>query len=413
MAPTHPSLGLAVSARAVDSPWFRRVLGHYPTGVTAVTAIGADGRPEAMVVGSFTSVSLDPPLVAFLPSTSSRTWNRIRTAEHFCVNILDAGQERLCRQFAAHHGDKYEGVAWHPAPSGSPIIDGAVAWIDCETDTVHHAGDHEIVVGRVLDLDTAAEGRPLLFFQGGYGSFTPHTLVASDDRFTAELQLIDRARPLLEGTARDVAGQIGVAHCDATTFTMLALAGQARDHRITRAAIGQPVAVAAPIGIWWMSHADPATVEQWLRGTSGARRDHVYEAMRLIRADGGLTVGLSPVHDRLDRLLDERMSGDPRSSAGEAAETHDLAWEPLDFVTSRLTDHATAADHPEIRSIWAPIVDRAGQVVLGVMATGFPTESPLADIARAVHQLAARISSLSTVNAVHRGRQAPPSGDTL
>src|SRR6478609_6347417 len=144
--PDSVALPIDPAARAHDPQRFRRILGHYPTGVTVVTAIGADGTPEGMVVGSFTSVSLDPPLVAFLPASNSGSWARLRTAGRFCVNILGADHEQLCRQFAARGGDKYSGVAWTAAPSGSPIIDGAVAWIDCETETVHTAGDHDIVI---------------------------------------------------------------------------------------------------------------------------------------------------------------------------------------------------------------------------------------------------------------------------
>ena len=84
-----------------DSKRFRQVLGHYPTGVTVVTAVDADGQPAGMAVGSFTSVSLDPPLVAFLPDKSSTSFPRIRRASSFCVNVLSAEQENVCRAFAA------------------------------------------------------------------------------------------------------------------------------------------------------------------------------------------------------------------------------------------------------------------------------------------------------------------------
>ena len=153
-----------------DSTTFRRVLGHYPTGVCVVTAVDQDG-PTGMVVGSFTSVSLDPPLVAFFPAKSSSSWPRIEEAGRFCVNVLASDQQLLCRQFSAKGADKFAGVAHRVSFLGSPILDGVVAWIDCTLEAVHEAGDHYIVLGRVKALEVDRPDKPLLFFQGAYGEF--------------------------------------------------------------------------------------------------------------------------------------------------------------------------------------------------------------------------------------------------
>jgi flavin reductase (DIM6/NTAB) family NADH-FMN oxidoreductase RutF len=159
-------------AIAFDSTSFRHVLGHYPTGVCVVTAVEDDGAPTGMVVGSFTSVSLDPPLVAFFPAKNSQSWPRIEKMGKFCVNILASDQQPLCRQFAAKGAeDKFAGVSHRVSANGSPILDGVVAWIDCALEAVHEAGDHYIVLGRVMALEVASPGKPLLFFQGGYGEF--------------------------------------------------------------------------------------------------------------------------------------------------------------------------------------------------------------------------------------------------
>ena len=159
------------TAPTIDSALFRRVLGHYPTGVCVVTAVEADGAQVGMVVGSFTSVSLDPPLVAFFPDRKSSSWPRIQQAGRFCVNILGSEQLDLCRRFAASGGDKFAGVSHRISGNGSPVLDDVVAWIDCDLDAVHEAGDHFIVLGRVRELDVARPERPLLFFQGAYGEF--------------------------------------------------------------------------------------------------------------------------------------------------------------------------------------------------------------------------------------------------
>ena len=132
----------------------------------------ASGAPVGMVVGSFTSVSLDPPLVAFFPAKSSSSWPRIEAVGKFCVNILASDQQPLCRQIAAPGPDKFAGIVHRVSANGSPILDDVVAWIDCALDAVHEAGDHYIVLGKVVALEVDRPERPLLFFQGSYGEFS-------------------------------------------------------------------------------------------------------------------------------------------------------------------------------------------------------------------------------------------------
>jgi 3-hydroxy-9,10-secoandrosta-1,3,5(10)-triene-9,17-dione monooxygenase reductase component len=146
------------------------VLGRFATGVTVVTGMAA-GDPIGLAVNSFTSVSLQPALVAFCVARSSRTWPRLRATGTFCVNILAADQEALSRAFAGHPPDRFLGVGWRPGRSGVPILAGVLAWIECTVDAEHEAGDHIIVVGRVEELDVERDGRPLVFYRGGYGRF--------------------------------------------------------------------------------------------------------------------------------------------------------------------------------------------------------------------------------------------------
>ncbi|QTV79078.1 flavin reductase [Microbacterium sp. NIBRBAC000506063] len=181
---------------------FRDVLGHFPTGVVVVTAMHPDGQAIAMVVGSFTSVSLDPPLVAFLPSRTSSSYARLRESPRFCVNVLSEEQEELCRRLAGRDPNKFDGVAWRRSPAGNPILAGAVAWIDCEATARHEAGDHDIVVGTVTALDTEEPAGPLLFFQGGYGRFDKVTEPAQTPaELSRSLQIAEVARPLLGALA--------------------------------------------------------------------------------------------------------------------------------------------------------------------------------------------------------------------
>jgi 3-hydroxy-9,10-secoandrosta-1,3,5(10)-triene-9,17-dione monooxygenase reductase component len=167
-----------------DAKQFRNVLGHFPTGVTIVTAIDTvDGReqPVGLTIGSFTSVSLDPPLVGFLPQTDSDTWKAIQRSGHFVVNELNCTQSEICWRFAksGNEDERFHGVGWQPAPSGAPILDKAVAWVDCSIENVYEMGDHYFVLGRVNALDAAAaselpdEEFPLIFFKGTLGRFIP------------------------------------------------------------------------------------------------------------------------------------------------------------------------------------------------------------------------------------------------
>lgn len=165
---------------AIDPKIFRNVLGHFPTSVTVVTAIDERGQPVGLTIGSFVSVSLDPPLVGFLPQTNSDTWRAIEASGRFVVNDLNCLQGDLCWTFAksGNEDERFTGVSWTPAPSGAPIIDGAMAWIDCSIEAVHEMGDHYFVLGRVEALDsvepaTDADGDPLIFFKGKLGRFVP------------------------------------------------------------------------------------------------------------------------------------------------------------------------------------------------------------------------------------------------
>jgi flavin reductase (DIM6/NTAB) family NADH-FMN oxidoreductase RutF len=150
---------------------FRNVLGRFATGVVALTAIGPDGEPCGLAANSFTSVSLDPPLVAFCVAHTSTTWPRLRSAPRLCVNVLAEHHEHVSSQLAARGGDKFAGLTWTFSPGGCPVIDGSLAWIDCSVEAEHLAGDHIIVVARVHDLDGHADHGPLIFFRGGYGRF--------------------------------------------------------------------------------------------------------------------------------------------------------------------------------------------------------------------------------------------------
>lgn len=154
---------------------FREVLSRFCSGVTVVTSMSG-GEPVGMTCQSFSSVSLDPPLVMFIPAKTSRAWPLIQRAGNFCVNFLAADQTDVSNQMAGRGIDpatglatsKFAGIAWSPSKTGAPLLDGVVGFVDCTVHAVHEAGDHYVVIGRVRDLGVTDVHDPLLFYQGKY-----------------------------------------------------------------------------------------------------------------------------------------------------------------------------------------------------------------------------------------------------
>jgi 3-hydroxy-9,10-secoandrosta-1,3,5(10)-triene-9,17-dione monooxygenase reductase component len=146
----------------------RHVLGHYPTGVAVVTAMGTDG-PIGLSMNSFTSVSLEPPLVLFCPALSSASWPLLRQAGAIAINVLSAGQESISRLFAARVPDRFDGIDWTAGSNGAPLLADALGWLECRIQAEYPAGDHTVVIAEIDRMgvhDAIAE--PLVFFRGSY-----------------------------------------------------------------------------------------------------------------------------------------------------------------------------------------------------------------------------------------------------
>lgn len=157
----------------IDSAAFRHTLGHFCSGIAVVTAVDA-GLPVGFTCQSFVSLSLDPPLVGFAPALSSKTYPAIRRAKSFCVNVLADTQQDVSVAFARRDDSKWQGIRWRAGLNGNPLLDGALASIDCCIENEYQTGDHFLVVGRVLVMQANA-GRPLLYYQGKYTALrTPH-----------------------------------------------------------------------------------------------------------------------------------------------------------------------------------------------------------------------------------------------
>ena len=250
--------------RAIDTALFRETLGHYPTGVAVVTAVADDGGPAGMVVGSFTSVSLDPPLVAFFPVRTSASFARVRSAPAFCVNVLAADQELLCRRLATSGAEKFNGVRWQPGPLGSPVLEDAVSWIECTFQEISEAGDHFAVIGRVHELAVQRSTLPLLFFQGGYGRFSPGSLIAAPDPdLNQASRMAEAIRPQVEVLSVELAVNCTVIAKIASDAVQVLVAN--RGPVPEPLPLGHRTPLIPPLGSVFLTAAAPAEVDGWLR----------------------------------------------------------------------------------------------------------------------------------------------------
>lgn len=297
----------SVSSRQVSGPTieprhFRETLGHYPTGVVVVTAVTEEDGPIGMVVGSFTSVSLDPPLVAFLPQKSSETFERLRTASSFCVNVLSAEQEQLCRDLETGGHGRFADIGWTPSPSGAPVIDDVVAWIDCTYESIAEAGDHYIVIGRVGAVDVVKAALPLLFFQGGYGRFSlPSLMARADPDLIHSIRLAEHARDQLEAVADEFGAECSVLAPVGEDAVIVALATRAVEP--SSVSLGFRVPLVPPLGSVFISNLGSVAINAWLSRIPQADEETqaTYIAQLERVRERGYSLSLRPPHS--DRAI--------------------------------------------------------------------------------------------------------------
>lgn len=157
----------------MDKAEFRRLLGHWASGVAVVTTRTADGRPCGLTASAVASLSLDPLLVLACVEKDADTHGCIRATGAFAINILKSIDEQTASRFAGGGVDrKFDGLSYRAEQTNAPVLKDALAWIDCRLYAEYDGGDHTIFVGEVVAGD-ATEGTPLLYYRGGYGRFAP------------------------------------------------------------------------------------------------------------------------------------------------------------------------------------------------------------------------------------------------
>lgn len=265
----------AFESPRIDPALFREVLGHYPTGVAIITGIDHQGEHLAMIVGTFTSVSLDPPLVAFLPQRTSKTYARLAECDSLCINVLTGEQEDVSRTIVTRWENKLEGIDWFPSPSGDPVLADSLAWLDVRLEQSIDAGDHLIAMCRIVDMKVNNPVAPLIFFQGGYGRFVIPPLVARmDDDIIAAVHDAVCARDDIDRLANDIGCEVSLL--TAVNKDELAAVASAVGHGVLTAdSLGLRMPMIPPIGDTFMATGEGIrgllAVESQIRERRAAR----------------------------------------------------------------------------------------------------------------------------------------------
>ncbi len=259
--------------------------------------------------------------------------------------------------FATKGIDKFKALRWRTALSGMPIVDGVVAWIDCDLWRVDDVGDHLIVIGLVRELDVESSSLPLLFFQGGYGRFTPSSMASGDPRLGRELRFVDYARPEMERVASNLDGRcVAVAYVEDNIVVM---AGTGQPRGSAPEFIGGHTPAVPALATLFMAYADQPTVERWLSHAESAEdRETLRRRLAEVRARG-YSVGLKgPEHAQVERMLREgRFASASALSDEDKRKVRAVPYDPLGFTVGRFA---------ELRSVSVPVFGPDGHVMLSL-----------------------------------------------
>lgn len=388
------AVSLGAHRPAVEDPMaFRNVLGHFPTGIVLITSIAEDGEPVGMIVGSFTSVSLDPPLVGFLPTVSSQTFKRLRTAKSFCVNVLAGDQEDLCRHFAGRTENKFDSVEWTPAPSGAPVLGDVVAFIDCTFESIADAGDHHIVVGAVQELQVCRPVAPLLFFQGGYGQFAPmslHTPFETD--LIAGVRLAEQGRAEMDWLASSLGAQCtAMAVVNDQMVVVVAGSGSSWD---AEARLGERIPLMPPMGELCLSWENEEAIQRWLDRalpSDECSPKEYRERLRAVRKRGwSLTLKGDYRDEEVFAALREYSSG-RYTPAQERHIREIISRTSSSYAPITLKD----GENYEVDSLLAPVWDSVGKVRLVLRISHLPSSVTAQQITAWADQLMLTATAMS------------------
>lgn len=365
-----------------DPKVFRQVMGHYPTGVAVVTGRSPEGEVLALVVGTFASVSLDPPLVSFMPMKTSRTFQKLRNCASLCINILGGEQQEEMLAIAQRWENKLDGIEWYPSPSGDPILKNSIAWVDTSIADVVEAGDHWIVLCAVSDLQVTNSVSPLLFFQGGYGSFAG---IEQASRLSHEILPAIHAAHHAGGKLKDLAHSIG---CEVSVFAAIsddefATVFSALSADATReGGLASRFPMVPPIGDSYMFDKPVELQERWMKKLKNVSED--VEERHLKRLE------FISEHGYILALLPDADSDAYQQMIQATQEYKKATLTPLQERSIRDAIGTTRLDYdprePEeqetynVGSIVLPVRDPAGEYTMTLRLAQLPTGVTGADI---------------------------------
>lgn len=361
----------------VDPHVFREVMGHYPTGVVVVTGRDTEGDILAMVVGTFNSVSLDPPLVSFMPMMTSRTFAKMRECSSLCINILGGEQEDIVLTIAQRWENKLDGIEWFPSPSGDPVLSESIAWIDTTIWNTVEAGDHWIVLCRVNDMAVANPVSPLIFFQGGYGSFVSTSLMARmDHEILPAIHAAHGARAEVEALANSIGCEVSVftaVSCDEMA-TVLSATGVGVDRE---EGLAHRVPMVPPIGDSYVFSRPIEEQERWvgkLREASAEVKDMHRMRLEFVREHGYL-LSFLPVEG--SAAYDEMRDATKRYEKGRLTPSQErniresIGRASVDYRVREVDEQQVY----DVGSIVLPVRDPAGEYSLTLRLGQLPPQS--------------------------------------
>ena len=374
----------SAAAAHIDQKTFREVTGHYPTGVAVVTGRDADGDILALVVGTFSSVSLDPPLVSFLPMKTSRTFERMQECKSLCINVVGGEQEDVVLTIAQRWENKLDEIDWFPSPSGDPVLADSVAWIDTRIAKIVEAGDHWIVLCAVTDLAVTNPVSPLIFFQGGYGSFVCTSLMARmDHEILPAIHAAHGARADVEAFAAQIGCEVSVFTAVSTDEMAVVLSATAPG--VDRGeSLAQRIPIVPPIGDTYLFDRSTQEQERWiakLRGCEDSEKDVHRARLDFVRRHGYLASFL-PVEGA--SAYAEMRDATRKYEAGrltplqERTIRESIRRTPVDYRVRELSDD----QRYDIGSLVLPVRDRNGAFTLTLRLAQLPPQSTGATIKR-------------------------------
>ncbi|WP_191906567.1 flavin reductase family protein [Microbacterium lushaniae] len=281
---------------------------HAPTSVCAITALHPDGEAVSMVVGTFVSVSIEPPLIGFFPSAGSSSYARLRECPTFVVNVLAHGHEELVRVLATKGAsDKLAGVGVNSSPGGLPIIDGVAAWFECSLAGSMSLGDHDFIVGEVLAFEAFASVVPLVYLQGSIGSFrTATAALPSETSIVPVVRAIEAERPALDGLASDLGREVVVFARVGDELIAVASVGE-EPNRAT-SVLGRRLPFAPPFGALLID--GDSELRDWLaRSRRSERLEDWPDRVERARERGASVALVSQPHGAFDGVVEEFSRG--------------------------------------------------------------------------------------------------------